>query len=260
MRSRLNVIGENSGCSVAQSEADRVGIAHGSADRYPGRDCRYTPRSMVFREGDEAHSIFQVLEGAVMLYKLLPDGRRQVVELLSAGDVFGFSPRSVRDCFAETLLETRCLVLHRDVVERSPALMRWLTVHLRLQLCALHDHVTLLGRKSAMERLASFLMRHVPGRGRDPCPGPPAGDDDAVFRLTLMRQEIADYLGLTIETVSRLLTELKRRGIVKVNKLDELFVYDVCELCRLTGTHLTLGHSCSSRAQGFNKPHPADPS
>ena len=92
-----------------------------------------------------------------MLYKLLPDGRRQVVEVLGAGDVFGCSLPAVRDCSAETLLATRCLAVGRELVEGSPALMQWLNLRLRAQLCALHEHVTLLGRKSAMERLTSFL-------------------------------------------------------------------------------------------------------
>jgi CRP-like cAMP-binding protein len=213
------------------------------------RDLHLAPRTLVFLEGDEARSLFQVVAGAVMLYKLLPDGRRQIVEVLSDGDVFGCSPLPVRDCSAETLRATHCVALDRALVERSPALVRWLSERLRAQLCALHEHVILLGRKSAMERVTSFLMRCIPGRGRHGCPGPPAEDDRADIRLTMMRQEIADYLGLTIETVSRSLTKLKRRGIVSIGKLDEICVHDVCRLCRLTGTHLTRNGWCSSRLQ-----------
>jgi CRP/FNR family transcriptional regulator len=213
------------------------------------REFHFAPRTLVFLEGDEARSLFQVVTGAVMLYKLLPDGRRQIVEILSDGDVFGCSPTPIRDCSAEILRATHCVALDRALVERSPTLVRWLSARLRLQLCALHEHVMLLGRKSAMERMTSFLMRCIPGRGRYACPGPRAGDDRADIRLTMMRQEIADYLGLTIETVSRSLTKLKRRGIVSIGKLDEICVHDVCRLCRLTGTHLTRNGWCSSRLQ-----------
>lgn len=211
---------------------------------------RFPPRTVIFLEGAEAESIFQIVDGAVMLYKLLPDGRRQVVELLGPGDVFGFSPLPVRDCSAETLLATHCVALDRGLVERSPALMRQVSARLYSQLCALHEHVMLLGRKSAMERMTSFLMRCVPGRGRHGCPGPRDGEDHADIRLTMTRQEIADYLGLTIETVSRSLTKLKRRGVVSIGKLDEIYIDDVCRLCRLTGTHLTRGRWCSSRMSG----------
>jgi len=62
------------------------------------------PRTLIFLEGDDAESVFRVADGLVMLYKLLPDGRRQVVELLGKGDVFGFSRFPVRDCSAETLM------------------------------------------------------------------------------------------------------------------------------------------------------------
>ncbi|MCC6779842.1 MAG: helix-turn-helix domain-containing protein [Hyphomicrobiales bacterium] len=214
------------------------------------RDLQFAARTLVFLEGDEAESIFQVIDGAVMLYKLLPDGRRQVVELIGAGDVFGFSPSRLRDCSAETLVPTHCIALDRHVVERSPALLRSLSTRLYAQLTALHEHVMLLGRKSAMERISSFLTRCIPDRGQHGCPGPRAGGEDhAKVRLTMTRQEIADYLGLTIETVSRSLTKLKRRGVVSIGKLDEIYVHDVCRLCRLTGTHLTRGQWCSSHAQ-----------
>ena len=129
------------------------------------RELHLAPRTLVFLEGDEARSLFQVVAGAVMLYKLLPDGRRQVVEVLSDGGVFGCSPLPMRDCSAETLLATHCVALDRALVERSPTLVRWLSERLRVQRCALHEHVMLVGKKSAMERMASFLMRCIPGRG-----------------------------------------------------------------------------------------------
>ena len=105
-----------------------------------------------------------------------------------------------------------------------------------------------------MERMASFLMRLVPGRGGRACPGPCAGDDDAQIRLTMTRQEIADYLGLTIETVSRLLGKLKRDGVVSIGKLDEIYVSNVCRLCWITATHLAHGRWCSSQGQHGRSP------
>src|SRR5262249_56346261 len=86
------------------------------------------------------------------------------------------------------------------------------------ELCGLHEHVMLLGRKSSMERVAPFLTRCVPGRGGPDCPGPRGGSDRADVRLALTRYGIADYLGMTIETVSRSLAALKRRGIVSISR------------------------------------------
>ena len=221
------------------------------ADSAPeGRELHFPPRTLVFREGDVANSLFQVGDGIVMLYQLLPDGRRQVVELLQTGDVFGFSTAAVRDCWAETLVETSCTAFNRAAVERFPALTHRLGASAFSQLCGLHEHVMLLGRKSASERIASFLMRFIPGRGRGKCPGPPSVDDSARVPLAMTRLEIADFLGLTIETVSRVLGRLKRRGILSIKRLDEVGVVDVCRLCRLSGTHLTSGRWCSSRGDG----------
>jgi CRP/FNR family transcriptional regulator len=177
-----------------------------------GRDIHFSRRTLIFAEGDLVDRVYQITDGAVMLYMLLPDGRRQVVELLGPGDVFGFSPVPIHDCSAETLAATRCMAFDRASVERSPALMRRLSSHLYTQLCSLHEHAMLLGRKSAMERMTSFLMRWIPGRGGYRCPGPANGADRADFILAMSRQEIADYLGLTIETVSRTLTKLRRSG------------------------------------------------
>jgi CRP-like cAMP-binding protein len=221
-----------------------------------GREVHFEPRTLIFLEGDEVESVFRVIDGLVMLYKLLPDGRRQVVELLGKGDVFGFSRFPVRDCSAEALMATNCLVFDRSYVERSPTLAREWNARLYAQLCSLHEHVMLLGRKSAMERIASFLIRCVPGRGEHGCPGPKKADDRAFIRLTMTRQEIGDYLGLTIETVSRLLGKLRRRGVVGMGKLDEIHVHDVCQLCRLTGTQLPRAEWCSAHAADARRSKP----
>ena len=215
-----------------------------------GRQIHFAPRTLIFLEGDEGQSIFQVLHGSVMLYKLLPDGRRQVVEVLAAGDVFGFSRARVRTSSAETLAATRCLVMRREFIEQSPVLSQWLNARLLSQLCALQEHITLLGRKSATERVTSFLIRFIPGRGDHDCLGPQVSEDDASVRLTMTRQEIADYLGLMIETVSRVLTRLKRCGLLTISRLDEIYVRDVCCLCRLTGAQWTTHRQCSARVEG----------
>jgi CRP/FNR family transcriptional regulator len=202
-----------------------------------GQRQRHAPHGLIFLEGDQAGYVYQVVDGAVMLYKLLPDGRRQVVELLGAGDIFGLSPHPIYDCAAECLAESSVIAYERAAVERTPAFLLKLCLRVNAQLCALHDHAMLLGRKSALERVASFVMRCVPGRGGYECSGPRGKDDHAKVRLGMTRQEIADFLGLTLETVSRAFSELRRRGIVTLEKQDAIRVNDVCSVCRLTGAH-----------------------
>src|SRR5215467_10027834 len=201
-----------------------------------GHQQRFGQHVHLFREGDDATRVYELIDGAVMLYKLLPDGRRQVVELIGRGDIFGVSAIPVYECSAETLVSSQAIVYDRAALERSPELFRRLSAHLQGQFCAMHEHAILLGRKSALERVASFIMRRVPGRGGYGCPGP-SGDNSINVRLGMTRQEIADYLGLTIETVSRAFSKLRRRGIVTIDRQEQVLVKDICRVCKLTGTH-----------------------
>ena len=191
----------------------------------PARSLKYGPHDSIFLEGDQAGHIYEMVEGAVMLYKLLPDGRRQVVELLVPGDLFGLTCDEFQDCSAEALTVVRVRIHTREAIERSAELQQRLFCHARAQMQALRDHAVLLGRKSAMERVASFIERLAL-----------SSDDDAI-RLPMTRQEIADYLGLTIETVSRSFSELRRRGLVACERQDVIRVPDLERISELTGAH-----------------------
>lgn len=204
-----------------------------------GREVHFAARVIIFLEGDDTDSIYRMIDGTVMLYKMMPDGRRQIVELLRSGDVFGFSPNGVFECSAESIGAGTCIVYKRADLERSPVLLQRLSEQLQAQLCALHDHAALLGRKTAMERIATFLMRCVPDRGGYGCLAPHPGKEGAEVRLRITRHEIADLLGLTIETVSRCFSQLKRRGAISLDKPDEIAIHDVCRMCKLSATQAT---------------------
>ncbi len=141
--------------------------------RPAGRRQLFKRRTQVFREGEPARRLYRLVAGRVMLYKLLPDGRRQVVEVIGEGGVFGVTCLPIHDCSAETLMAVELIAYERAAVEQSDELSRELAARIEVQFCALHDHVVLLGRKSALERVASFVMHCVPGRGVFKCPGPP---------------------------------------------------------------------------------------
>jgi CRP/FNR family transcriptional regulator len=198
---------------------------------------RYDAHEVIFYEGDPADRVFELIEGAIMLYKLLPDGRRQVVEILSPKALFGLPASKMQDTNAETLTPVTVRVVDRREADNSTDLQCDITRCLLSQIETLHDHAVLLGRKSAAERVASFFMHFVPNRGANGCIGPAEGKDDRVLSLTMTRQEIADYLGLTIETVSRVISDFKRRGLIVAEKQDRLRMTDVCGICQLTGTH-----------------------
>ncbi|TYC52881.1 cyclic nucleotide-binding domain-containing protein [Rhodobacterales bacterium] len=205
---------------------------------FGGKIARYEAHSLVYYEGDPARRLYELVKGSVMLYKLLPDGRRQVVEVLRPGDIFGLAGGDEYDCTAETLTEADVQEIDLRQVERSDDLQRTLTKCLTNQMRVLHEHAVLLGRKSAVERVASFFMHLVPERGGLGCVGPrDEGEDSFDLQLHMTRQEIADYLGLTIETVSRVVSDLKRRGVIRVDKADRIHLNKVCTLCHMTGMH-----------------------
>lgn len=198
---------------------------------------RYEQHTVVFYEGDKADRVFEIIEGSVMLYKLLPDGRRQVVDVLGPEDVFGMPRGREYDCNAETLAKTQLRVLDRRDAETRIEVQGHITRCLLAQVEKLHDHAVLLGRKSAFERVASFLIRCVPDCAGHDCIGVRIGSNESVVILNMTRQEIADYLGLTIETVSRVISDFRRRGLIAIEKQDRIRINDICGICRLTGAH-----------------------
>jgi len=205
---------------------------------FGGKSAQYDTHAVIYYEGDPAKRLYELVKGSVMLYKLLPDGRRQVVEVLRPGDIFGLAGGDENDCTAETLTDAEVQEIDLRHVEKSDELQRTLTRCLTNQMRVLHEHAVLLGRKSAVERVASFLMHLVPERGGIGCIGPREDSDDGFdLQLYMTRQEIADYLGLTIETVSRVVSDLKRRGVIRVDKADKIHLNKVCSLCQMTGMH-----------------------
>ena len=133
--------------------------ANGGGSDSTGRTTSFTARTLIYHQGDLVDCIYQITSGAVMLSKLLPDGRRQIVELLGPGDVFGCSLVPVQGCSAETLSKTTCVAFDRLRIERSPALTREHNARLYAQLCTLQEHVPLLGSKTGTERMADCLRR-----------------------------------------------------------------------------------------------------
>lgn len=173
----------------------------------------------LIREGDEARHVFNITSGSVRVYKLLPDGRRQIIGFLFAGDFLGLTSGDAYVFSAEAIEPTTaCRFVrgeYRSLIRELPALEAALLERAGHELAAAQNQMLLLGRKTAIERIASFLLS-LPDQ--DPARRGPAGE----VRLPMSRSEIADYLGLTIETVSRVLTRLKTQGVVRLLSLNLL--------------------------------------
>ena len=164
-------------------------------------------------EGEPRSHGFRVLSGAVRLVKDLADGRRQMIEFLVAGDYFGLlgAPKyafSVEAIVASKLARYPSAKL--DAAARAnPALALRLLELARTDLERAHAQMLLLGRKTAEEKIASFLLALARRQGDGATPA-------RVLRLPMSRQDMADYLGLTIETVSRTLTRLRQDELIRL--------------------------------------------
>ena len=159
-------------------------------------------------EGDPATHFFTVTEGSVKLFKLLSDGRRAVTGFLFPGDIFGYSDADAYNYSAEAMTPVRlCRFPRRQLghlYADFPGLESRLLKLVSRELATAQDLMVLLGRKTAHERLASFLLG-LAGR---------QGVKGGWLELPMTRADIADYLGLTTETVSRVFTVLKASGCV----------------------------------------------
>ena len=165
---------------------------------------QHLPASKTFlNEGDDATHFFNITSGAVKVYKLLPNGRRQITGFLFTGDLLGLAFNDTYTYSAETLTEVYLCRFPRGqfegLIESFPKMEHRLLAMASNELAAAQEQMLLLGRKSALERVASFLIR-MSTRGA-------AGE---AVDLPMSRSDIADYLGLTIETVSRTFTQLER--------------------------------------------------
>jgi CRP/FNR family nitrogen fixation transcriptional regulator len=168
---------------------------------------RYRRGAEIFGEAEPADYVYQVAEGAVRSYKLLSDGRRQIGAFHLVGDIFGLENGPAHRFTAEAIVDTIVRLVKRisleQVAEADALVARDLLSMTTSNLQHAEDHMLLLGRKTSLERVAAFLLEMDRRLS-------PAG----VMALPMYRRDIADYLGLTLETVSRALSCLHEKGII----------------------------------------------
>lgn len=171
------------------------------------------PGTTLFDEGASAEYVFNVTLGTLKVFKLLPDGRRQVTGFLGPGDFVGLANRDVYSYSAEAITDVRLCRFQRrkleGLLQRHPEMERRLLGMASNELAEAQEQMLLLGRKTAKERIASFLMilsRRAKRRGE-------SGDP---VDVPMSRTDIADFLGLTTETVSRTFTRLKADGVIQL--------------------------------------------
>jgi CRP/FNR family transcriptional regulator, nitrogen fixation regulation protein len=186
-----------------QAVSDKFGAVAGLI----ASEFTYRKNEEIFGEDEPAEYVYEVVSGAVRSYKLLSDGRRQIGAFHLPGDVFGLESGATHRLAAESIIDTTVRLVKRNNLEKAAGL----DVHVARKLWAMtagelkhaEDHMLLLGRKNAMERVATFLLemdRRLAVAG--------------MMALPMCRRDIGDYLGLTLETVSRALSELHAIGVL----------------------------------------------
>jgi CRP-like cAMP-binding protein len=187
----------------------------------------YPRRVQIFHEDEAADRLFKVISGTVCTYKVLSDGRRQIGGFYLPNDIFGLECAEGHTLAAETITNAKVLVIRKSVLTALASRNAALTTHLLLltarELARVQERVLLLSSKSAQERVVGFLLE-MSKRG-----SPTANSVD----LPMSRQDIADYLGLTIETVSRTLWALENNGAIEISRRRRIQFRSRSNLVRL---------------------------
>jgi CRP/FNR family nitrogen fixation transcriptional regulator len=172
---------------------------------HPQQTLFFAPGTEIYGQGEKAGIIYQVEFGAVRVYRLLADGRRQISAFYLSGEVFGLEADANHHFFAEAITGTNLRLFPRSKLGNISQELFALTLR---SLTRAQEHLLVLGRQTAAERVAAFLIDLAERQG---------GLDQ--IDMPMSRMDIGDYLGLTIETVSRVFSRLKDHGIIALPTL-----------------------------------------
>jgi len=180
-----------------------------------GMKLSYIRNEEIYGQDEPAEFVYKVLLGSVHTHKLLDDGRRQIGAFYLVGDIFGLESGAKHRFAAEAMTETVVLAIKRSTLaalaQTDVLVARELWQMTARELDHVNDQIVLLGRSSAKEKVASFLIE-MANRSAN----------QVEFDLPMSRQDIADYLGLTIETVSRTFSSMERKALIELPGLRKV--------------------------------------
>src|SRR6266542_1298238 len=213
------------GCEVRSSAVCSVlDCTHLAQLKYQGWTLKLVPGQALFHEGDPTTRVFTLTRGTLKLYKLLADGRRQVTGFMHPGDFLGISIDDEHAFTAEALEDSQLCWFPRnrfdDFIEEHSVMERELYHMAAHELAAARQQLVLLGRKTAIERLASFLLMLSARAERA------TGSRSQLVRLPMSRSDIAEYRGLTKEPVSRVISALKGDRVIRLEALNVVEILD----------------------------------
>jgi CRP/FNR family transcriptional regulator, nitrogen fixation regulation protein len=193
--------------------------------QFIGAPMSFARNAEIYGEGEPADYLYKVISGTVRTYKILSDGRRQIGAFYMPGDVFGLEISDEHTFSAEAISDAKVLVIKRSTLmalaERDNEVARQLWALTGRELSRVQDHILLL-IKTAQERVAGFLLEMAE-----------RASNNGALELPMSRQDIADYLGLTIETVSRTLTTLENAAAIELPSSRRIVLCNRSALSRL---------------------------
>ncbi len=213
---------------ASRSVARNAGDAHTVAGvmGMMGARMSYARNVEIFGEGEPAEYIYEVVSGAVRSCRVMDDGRRQVTAFHLPGEVFGLDIGQEHRFSAEAITDTVIMIVKRTAIVslagRDGEIARDLWTLTAQELHRVQDHMLVLGCMSAKERVASFLLEMAR-----------RGSSANEVELPMSRQDIADYLGLTIETVSRIMTQLEHDATIGLPTSRRIVLRNRAALSRL---------------------------
>jgi CRP/FNR family nitrogen fixation transcriptional regulator len=225
MRTAIHPTSSRHPAAVRGRNAVSAPHAPGSSLDLMGAPMPFARNAEIYGEDEPAEYLYKVVSGAVRTYRVLNDGRRQIGSFLLPGDMFGLEAGATHGTSAEAIVDAVVLVIKRSAVvalaERDPEVARQMWTLTALELGRAQNHMLLLVR-NAQERIAAFLLEMA-----ERVPGAESVD------LPMSRQDIADYLGLTIETVSRTLTQLEGEAAIALPTSRRVVLRNRSALTRL---------------------------
>ncbi len=191
---------------------------------------KFQNKTNIFLQQDEAKNIYNITEGNVKIYQLMDDGRIQIIGFLYPGDFFGSYKNGKYNYSADAIGNVKVCVFEQDkldeYLESNVALAKELLHQTSHELTLAEDKISVLGKLDATERLSKFILNLSEQRKR-------IGWQNNPISLPMTRQDIADYLGLTVETISREITKLKTLNIIRIISSKQIFINDMSKLNEL---------------------------
>lgn len=195
---------------IAQSDRDICALL--GAMR-PTAITLYAADTTIYNDGDVAGPLYLVEFGTIRIARVTADGRRQITSFHTAGDVFGFEADGFHSSSAEAIDAAGVRVLRPVAGEQPNGSLLLLALR---SLARTQQHLMVLGRRTASERFASLLLDLAERQG-----------DDQRVHLPMQRNDIADYLGITFETVSRILRTFRERGLIHLHSVSDIDILDL---------------------------------